>query len=108
MIVGTVVLVSMSEWFRDRPVRPGEHPLPPDRVTHYRGMLRRHATEPGLGLCRICGVERCVNWRDAFDYLAAAGVLMVEPELWERASSPTSGGDPPRWQHDQEITWPAV
>jgi hypothetical protein len=66
-------------FFRDsRPPREPRAPLPPKAVAYYRQVLRVHATELDSGLCWVCRVARCADWRDAFDKLALAGEVMAE------------------------------
>jgi hypothetical protein len=60
--------------------------LSPEHVAYLRRVLDVHANHPSTGLCPICGVRSCADWRDAFDLLAAAGQPMAEPDRWRPAA----------------------
>jgi hypothetical protein len=59
---------------------PGE--LSPEQVAYLRRVLDVHAGHPSTGLCAICAVRCCADWRDAFDRLAVAGQPMADPDRW--------------------------
>jgi len=58
--------------------------MPAEQVAYVREVLDTHANDPSSGKCRVCNLARCLDWRDAYDHLAAAGELMAEPERWLR------------------------
>jgi hypothetical protein len=61
---------------------PNEHervPLPQRLVVHYRGVVAAHADDPATGVCPICGVARCSDWRFALAQLACVGDLVDMP-----------------------------
>jgi hypothetical protein len=57
-------------------------PLPVEQVHYLRSVLSSHANDPATGRCPLCGVSGCLDWRNAYDHLAAAGELMAEPDWW--------------------------
>jgi hypothetical protein len=52
-------------------------------VAYLRDVLVVHANDPVAGVCCVCEVVNCPDWRDAYDRLAAANELMAEPSRWE-------------------------
>ena len=51
---------------------------------HITGrVLITHGSVYGASNCTICGVARCPDWVNAYDRLAAAGLLMTEAPVWE-------------------------
>ncbi len=61
-----------------------EHPeLSDEQAAYYREVLVAHGSVHGAGNCSVCGVARCPDWVDAFDKLAAAGMVMGEAPAWE-------------------------
>jgi hypothetical protein len=65
-----------------------EAPLAGEVVAHYRRVLLRHSGDPNTGVCQVCQVAHCADWRDAFDKLAFAGEVMSEPQQWTPRSNP--------------------
>jgi hypothetical protein len=65
-----------------------EAPLAAEVVAYYRRVLLSHADDPDSGVCRVCQVARCADWRDAFDKLALAGEVMVEAGRWDERPRP--------------------
>ena len=53
--------------------------LTDEQIDHLRDVLVEHGSVWGASYCQLCGVARCEIWVDAFDQLAAAGALMVDP-----------------------------
>jgi hypothetical protein len=43
-------------------------------------MLATHKNQRFTGVCAVCRVPRCPDWRDAFDRLARAGAVMATPD----------------------------
>ncbi len=74
------------EFFDEHPGYPLRE-LSPDQVAYLRRVLEVHTNHASTGLCPICGVPRCPDWRDAFDHLAVAGQLMADPDRWRPADS---------------------
>lgn len=68
---------------------PGRE-LSPEHIEYLRRVLDVHANHPSTGLCPVCAVRTCADWRDAFDCLAVAGHPMAEPDRWR----PTDQGRP--------------
>jgi hypothetical protein len=66
--------------------------MPASLVDHYREVLVTHTSGNAPGTCTVCLVPTCPAWVDAYDRLAAAGLPMGEPYLWDR--SPKSGSRP--------------
>jgi hypothetical protein len=56
--------------------------LSPERVRHLRSVLGAHSNDPAIGHCQVCETTACPDWRNAYDQLAAAGELMVNPDRW--------------------------
>jgi hypothetical protein len=54
----------------------------PEQAAYLRRVLDIHANHPSTGLCPVCGVRCCTDWRDAFDRLAVAGQPMGDPDRW--------------------------
>lgn len=63
-----------------------EAPLTAEVTAYYRRVLLAHAVDPVSGVCRVCQVARCADWRDAFDKLALASEVMAEPGRWHERS----------------------
>jgi hypothetical protein len=57
--------------------------LSPEHVAYLRRVLEVHANRAPTGLCQVCRVRSCADWRDAFDCLAVAGQPMTEPNRWQ-------------------------
>jgi hypothetical protein len=57
--------------------------LTDEQVRYHRKVLELHNNDPQTGVCRICHVPRCPDWRGAFDNLAVAGEVMAEPDHWD-------------------------
>ncbi len=57
--------------------------LSPEHVAYLRRMLDVHANRAPTGLCPVCLVRSCADWRDAFDCLAVTGQPMTEPDRWQ-------------------------
>lgn len=57
-----------------------ERPLGADRTAYHRHMLATHKKQRFTGVCMVCRVPSCPDWRDAFDRLARAGALMAAPD----------------------------
>lgn len=58
--------------------------LTPTEVAYYRKVLQCHQTAADTGLCPVCAVPRCPDWRNAFDRLAFAGETMSAPDTrWQ-------------------------
>ena len=47
---------------RNDPIRE----LSPEHVTYLRRVLDVHANRAPTGLCQVCRVRSCADWRDAF------------------------------------------
>lgn len=60
----------------------GPQDLNDDLAAYYRVVLHTHANVSDIGACRVCFVAGCPDWVDAYDKLAAAGLLMGDPDLW--------------------------
>ncbi len=54
--------------------------LPTKQLTYLRSVLASHGNDPATGMCKVCGVSCCSDWRNAYDQLAVAGELMAEPD----------------------------
>jgi len=50
-------------------------PLSGRMVAYYRDLLAGHDNDPVKGLCPICAVSRCQDWRFAWSQLVSAGEL---------------------------------
>lgn len=56
--------------------REPERRMPVEETAYYRRVLSTHKNDPGSGVCAVCQVCSCPDWRNAFDRLAEAGELM--------------------------------
>src|SRR3954468_9489977 len=85
--LGTLPRLAGGEpvWFvgdvADGPYQP-EWELSAALVDYYRRMLRTHTNAPDTGVCRVCKIRTCPDFRDAYDRLAAAGALMGDASQW--------------------------
>jgi hypothetical protein len=86
--VGAVVAFFQSQ---ENPWQP-PRTLAPEQVAYFRQVLAIHANQLDSGVCMVCGLASCPDWRAAYDQLAIAGELMGEPEQWatEGRSDPWS------------------
>lgn len=74
-------------FFQENPWQP-PRTLAPEQAAYFRQMLAVHANQPETGVCAVCGLARCPDWRAAYDQLAIAGELMGEPEDWPYEGRP--------------------
>jgi hypothetical protein len=65
--------------------------LPVEQVAGLQEVLRTHANDPPNGTCTVCQVPGCLDWRTAYDLLAAAGELMAKPDRWRGGTKNTKG-----------------
>ena len=61
--------------------------LSDELAAYYRQVLVTHGSVHGASNCSICGEVRCPDWVDAYDRLAAAGLMMSEAPVWESYKS---------------------
>lgn len=60
--------------------------LEPVEVAYHRGVLVTHADDLVTGVCALCLMDRCPDWRNAHERLAEAGVLMTPPARYRQAA----------------------
>jgi hypothetical protein len=70
---------------------PADHAWVPERlvpieIAYYRDMLVAHADDLVTGVCAVCLMDHCPDWRNAYDRLAAAGELMTLPQRYQQAA----------------------
>lgn len=75
-------------FFEDSRHHEPEAPLAAEVVAYYRRVLLSHADDRGSGVCPVCQVARCADWRHAFDKLALAGEVMGEAGRWDERTCP--------------------
>jgi hypothetical protein len=68
-------------------------------VGYYREALRVHTNDAVLGVCPICQIDRCQDWRFAWERLVCAG---ERPEAEEAACRPAQGEDSHQPKPDDE------
>jgi hypothetical protein len=66
-------------FFQENPWQPPQT-LAPEQVAYFRTMLAAHANRLETGVCAVCALASCPDWRAAYDQLATAGELMGEPD----------------------------
>lgn len=67
-------------------------PLPARLVAYYRDMLQSRANDPILGVCPVCRVSRCQDWRSASERIVSAGEAVKGHERWADLVQSTDGG----------------
>jgi hypothetical protein len=78
------------DWFVEHVAHPALI-LMPGELPNLRNALEGHTNAPGTGRCRHCHVVSCRVWQAAYDRLALAGHLMIEPDLWAGPALRPSG-----------------
>jgi hypothetical protein len=63
--------------------------LSAELAAHYREVLQVHGSDSVTGVCPICQLDRCPDWLNAYDTLAAANLPMGEPSLWTPPPPPS-------------------
>jgi hypothetical protein len=64
-----------------------------EQVAYLRNVLTAHANDSRTGMCAVCRIPGCPDWRSAYDRLAVAGEPMAEPRLW--LGEPADGTEHP-------------
>lgn len=60
--------------------------LSAEAVVYYRQVMATHVNQPPEGVCQVCNVATCPDWRDAYDKLVDAGELMLPTSVYDNRS----------------------